>query len=79
MKTQLDLYISATDAAATTLDMVPGFEVESAALEVFKAEKHSAQDWEFWKRSFDAWRQYALALRIALAPSAIAAAAEAAK
>ena len=73
MKTQLDLYKSATDAAATTLDMVTSFEVESAAFEVFKAEKQDPADWDLWKRQFDCWRQTALALRLAKAPSTVAA------
>jgi hypothetical protein len=69
MKTQLDIYQSATAAAATTLDKTVSFEIEAAAIATFSKEKQDPRDWPAWKASFDAFRQSALAMRAAPAAS----------
>ena len=67
-KTKFDIYKSASDAAATTLDMTP-FEVASAAMEVFRAEKQYPEDWEFWQGVFAERREFFALLRGQAAPS----------
>ena len=67
-KTKFDLYKSAGDAAATTLEMGP-FETASAKMEVFRAENQAAEDWAFWSASFDERREFFLQLKGQPAPS----------
>ena len=68
MKTKFDLYKSAGDAAATSLEMTP-FETAEAALVGFRAAGLAPGDWEFWKLAFDERREFFVALKGQKAPS----------
>jgi len=69
MKTQLDIYRSANAAAATTLEVNTPYEVTTAALKAFQAEKQDPKDYELWQRMFNEARALMLNLRGAKAPS----------
>jgi hypothetical protein len=68
MKTKFELYKSASEAAAKTLELKP-FEVASKGMEIFREEKHSPDDWEFWNGTFQERREFFEILKRQPAPS----------
>lgn len=68
MKTKFDLYKSASETAATTLDK-PALETDGMALSAFLKEKHASEDYPFWRQTFDERREFFLNLKRQAAPS----------
>ncbi|GEM_PF-2553404 len=77
MKTKFDLYKSASDAAATTLELEP-FETAAAEMKAFSDASHDPKDWEFFHQVFAERREFFVNLKGQKAPSAPPEAAKAA-
>lgn len=57
MKTKLQIYRSAEQAAEDSLNLKTDFDVANFAMDRFKSESLNAQDWGYWKSVFDGQRQ----------------------
>lgn len=52
MKTNLDLYLSATAVAIQSLELKNQHELHTASLETFNDEKQDPEDYNFWHATF---------------------------
>ena len=72
-KTNLDLYVSATNAAQAAVGLTTSFDLESAKLAAFKGEDQNPLDYAFWETTFDERRTHFSMLGKQQTASAIAA------
>ncbi len=76
-KSKLDLYLEASAAAQSSLDITGNYEVQAAERAAFDKKKNHPRDWDYFSETFNRLRAMFLTLRAEPAPSAIAPAKEA--